>query len=71
MPINISQESYERVKRTLPLPILPKAKKPKLEPIQLSEEENIPKDASPVTAHRILFSRINPKEKPNFEKMVL
>lgn len=65
MPINISQESYERVKRASS-PVLP-AKKPKKiktehnleKPMETDQDENTP---PPLTTHRILFSKCNNTE---------
>lgn len=62
MPINISQESYEKVKRSpSPVVIPKKVKKMKLE--QPDENENV-EDVSlqPTNGYRILFSMCNDVE---------
>lgn len=61
MPINISQDSYERVKRSASPILLPKkAKKPKLE--QTDENDNINEEMT--STHRILVSMF-----PNMDQM--
>lgn len=58
MPINISQESYEKVKRA-PSPVLipKKAKKMKTE-IKSEDIEEQDENAPQSYTHRILFSRV-------------
>lgn len=53
MPINISQESYERVKRSSSPVLMPKKTK-KLKTEHIDENEN--EVYVPSTHHRILFS---------------
>ncbi|KAJ8910501.1 hypothetical protein NQ315_012348 [Exocentrus adspersus] len=66
-PINISQESYERVKRSASPVVLPKkTKKQKTEPTD--ENDNISDDHVTNSTHRILFSMF-PNTKP-LQKMV-
>lgn len=62
-PINISQESYERVKRSAsPVVIQKKTKKPKIE--TTDENDNISDDQPSNATHKILFSMI-----PNIKEM--
>lgn len=55
MPINISQESYERVKRSASPVLLPKKTK-KLKTEQTDENDNVNDVDDPNSTHRILFS---------------
>lgn len=55
MPINISQESYERVKRSPPPVLMPKAvKKMKVE--NNTDENDNDTQMVPVMPHKVLFS---------------
>lgn len=70
MPINISQESYERVKRSPSPVVLPqKAKKPRLDTPPVSENEISSKEMS--HTHRILFSLYSDKDRKSLEKIVM
>lgn len=56
-PINISQESYERVKRSASPVVIPKkSKKPKTE--ITDENDNISEEQPPNATYKILFSMI-------------
>lgn len=75
MPINISQESYERVKRGATTGIVAsKPKKPKVESPEPIKTEEAP-DAVPIenhtASHCILLSYIPGKEKKELEKIVM
>lgn len=72
MPINISQESYERVKRSPPTALATsKPKKPKLEEAEVKTEEPMETDQVPYNStHRIMFSLIPAKERKELEGIV-
>lgn len=55
MPINISQESYERVKRSSSPVLIPK--KPKKIKTENVTDENDNETHGPTTHHKILFSK--------------
>lgn len=66
-PINISQESYERVKRSASPVVLPKkTKKQKTE--ATDENDNISDDHVTNSTHRILFSMFS--DTKSLQKMV-
>lgn len=63
MPINISQESYERVKRSASPTLLPKkTKKMKIENNTDESEENDIHNTLVTSPHRILFSNCSDVE---------
>lgn len=66
-PINISQESYERVKRSASPVSLPKAKRLKTE--HTDENENITEEVIH-SNYRVLFSQFELEEQKRLEKMV-
>lgn len=74
MPINISQESYERVKRS-PSPVVmpPKAKKPRTDSPLPSAAMDTPLDPSQAefgASFRVLFSLCTPEERKELETIV-